>query len=50
MVEQGKPELVTVKITIQLESISSRGVNFNCNIKRTYFNIIFMVYHRILFY
>lgn len=50
MVERGKPELVTVKMAIQLESISSRGINFNCHIKRSYFDIIFMICHGILFY
>jgi len=49
MVEWEKPELVTVKMTIQFEWLSSRGINFNCNIK-CYFNIIFMVYHGMSFY
>lgn len=41
-----KPKPVTVKMIIQLELISSRGVNFSCNIIRSYFSIIFMASHR----
>lgn len=41
----GKPKSVTVKMIIPLELISSRGINFSCNIIRSYFYIIFMVDH-----
>lgn len=46
----GKPKPVSVKTIIQLELISSRGINFSCNIIRSYFNIIFMVYHGMSFF
>lgn len=42
----GKPKPVTVKMIMQIELISSRGINFSCNIMRSYFNIIFIVGHK----
>lgn len=45
----GKPKPVTVKMIIQPELISSRGISFSCNIMSSYSNIIFIAGHRMSF-